>query len=1063
MSKVSLNIFQKDLENKVKKICSNIKPNSELEVSFGNKKKPMSLKKFHNLIKYLNVRMKRDKLKLVHNTSLDIMYNYDQKTNSTYRITINNIETINNFIQNNNLLKNHTIFSKQVRTCLDNLEGDVKNIFIINKVKSPEKFIELDEYDIRIKFSEENELDQSVLRKLLLLDENERHQIGFRFKQRISLVIDDNPNYKMSIDLTDVKSSNNLSNLVNMISKYELEVDVTFKKQSSDLKMLDKFTENILNLEQFLQESSLLVTKTESSNVIKNLNKLAYNDDNESYKDLPGMQSTSVEVYHVLDHIPGNYTATDKADGERYFLMILDSQVYLISNNLEVKKIKTNLSAKSLQYNLTVLDGEYLYIPKYRKFLYLTFDVLFFQGKDVREEESLRNRLLYSSKILKDVFNVDLIISNYSDDNIYDYHKNNIKTHLTQLNNSLKNAEDNQVINGKYFIFPLTVSPEYEIYNLSTLLWESYVLSGELECPYKLDGIIYTPINQKYTRNIRETKFKILKWKPENTNSIDFYVQYERNPDTKKIITVYDRTNLDKTLEEYIDENKSATIDFDNVDKYKTSNSVYQILNLYVGNIKNNQEVPVLFQRENDNHLAYIYLVDGYPRDIEGNIIQDGTVVEFAYNNLGTIQDKFRWIPLRTRFDKTESVMRFKRKYGNNFDIANRIWNSIKNPIKFEDIKLLSNKNTNQEHIKVLKTKITSETISLARRDDTYYQLVNNLCKSMTAFHNWIKSNIIYTYCSKKSLLDNSKASMEVLDIGTGRGGDLLKFFHAKVKSVVATDVNEAGFNSGSDGAISRYNIFKKKMPHFPKITFIVADAGQKLDYESQTKVTKMNDNNSKLLKYVFGENQNASKYNTFDIINAQFMIHYLLKNVETWENLCSNINKYLRKDGYFLVSTLDGKIVYNELKKGNVNQEYINEDGQKRFMFDIKKKYPDNLDFSKLKGYDNLGIPIDVHLSLFMEEGVYHEEYLVNPSFLINELKNKCGMRLVETETFQNLYYVYEDFFKNTANFESKAETRKFFNDVKTFYNMDDENTKKWFAYSKMNRYFIFQKLHAQ
>lgn len=1060
MSKVSLNIFQKDLENKIKKICSNIKPNSELEVTFGNKYKPISLKKFHNLVKYLNVRMKRDKFKLVHNTTLDIIYNYDQKTNSTYRITVSDIDKINNFIQSNNLLKNHTIFSKQVRTCLDNLEGDTKNIFIINKVKSPEKFIQLDEYDIRIKFSEENELEQSVLRKLLSLDENERHQIRFRFKQRISLVIEDNPNYKMSIDLTDVKASNMLGNLTNIVSRYELELDVSFKKSTNDMKMLDKFAENMLSIEQFLQESSLLITQTESNNVVKNLNKLAYGDDNESYKDLPGMQSTSVEVYHVLDHIPGNYTATDKADGERYFLMIHNNQVYLISNNLEVKKIKSDLGVKSSPYNLTVLDGEYLYIPKYRKFLFLTFDVLFFQGKDVRDEESLRNRLLYASKILKDVFSVDLIVSSYGDENVYDYHKKNITTHLTQLNNSLKNADDNQVINGKYFIFPMTVSQQYEIYNLSTLLWESYVLSGDSECPYKLDGIIYTPINQKYTRNIRETKFKILKWKPENTNSIDFYVQYERNPDTKKIVTVYDRTNTEKTLEEYVDENKSATIDFDNVDKYKTSNAVYQILNLYVGNIKNNQEMPVPFQKENDNNLAYIYLVDGYARDIEGNIIQDGTVVEFAYNNLGNTPDKFKWIPLRTRFDKTESVMRFKRKYGNNMEIANRIWNSIKNPIRFEDMKLLSNKNTNQEHIKLLKTKITAETIGLAKRDDTYYQLITNLGKTMTAFHNWIKSNLIYTYCSKKTLLDNSKAFLEILDIGTGRGGDLLKFYHAKVKSVIATDVNEAGFNSGSDGAISRYNIFKKKFPHFPKITFIVADAGQKLDYENQTKVSKMNDINSRLLKQVFGENQKVSKHNTFDVINAQFMIHYLLKNVETWENLCYNVNKFLRRDGYLLVTTLDGQMVFNELKKGKLNQEYIDENGKKKFMFDIKKKYPDNLELSKLKGYENLGVAVDVYMSLFMEEGVYHEEYLVNPSFLINEFKNKCGMRLVETETFQNLYYVYEDFFKNTANFESKVETRKFFNDVKKFYNTDDENTKKWFEYSRMNRYYIFQKL---
>ena len=69
--------------------------------------------------------------------------------------------------------------------------------------------------------------------------------------------------------------------------------------------------------------------------------------------------------------------------------------------------------------------------------------------------------------------------------------------------------------------------------------------------------------------------------------------------------------------------------------------------------------------------------------------------------------------------------------------------------------------------------------------------------------------------------------------------------------------------------------------------------------------------------------------------------------------------------------------------------------------------------------------------------------------------------MRLVESESFQNLYYVYQDFFQNTAQYESKMETRKFFNDVKEFYNQKDETTKDWFEYSKMNRYYIFQKLN--
>ena len=86
-------------------------------------------------------------------------------------------------------------------------------------------------------------------------------------------------------------------------------------------------------------------------------------------------------------------------------------------------------------------------------------------------------------KVLKDVFNVDMRIGFYNKDydpkEIYDFHKTNIKNHLGQLNTHLKASSvkqsDNQVVNCKYFIFPMTVGTQYDIYTLSTLMYESYV------------------------------------------------------------------------------------------------------------------------------------------------------------------------------------------------------------------------------------------------------------------------------------------------------------------------------------------------------------------------------------------------------------------------------------------------------------------------------------------------------------------------------------------------------------------------------------------------------------
>jgi len=208
MSKINLDFFQKDLDTRVKEICNKINPNDELEVSFGSQKKPISLKKFNNLLKYINFRSIRDKIQKNHSTQIDITYSYDQKSMSNYRISINGIEQINNFIQNNNLLKNHTIFSKQIRTYIsqDKIDTDTETnnkITLINKVKESKKFIALDEYDMRIKLSnEKTDISQSTLKNLLSLDETERHQISFRYKQRVSLELENNSDYNLNIDLT---------------------------------------------------------------------------------------------------------------------------------------------------------------------------------------------------------------------------------------------------------------------------------------------------------------------------------------------------------------------------------------------------------------------------------------------------------------------------------------------------------------------------------------------------------------------------------------------------------------------------------------------------------------------------------------------------------------------------------------------------------------------------------------------------------------------------------------------------------------------------------------------
>ena len=69
------------------------------------------------------------------------------------------------------------------------------------------------------------------------------------------------------------------------------------------------------------------------------------------------------------------------------------------------------------------------------------------------------------------------------------------------------------------------------------------------------------------------------------------------------------------------------------------------------------KQTPTPFKEKDDLHEAYLLLKDGEVRDMDGNMLSDKTVVEFYYNMTPGIPNKFRWVPMRTRYDKTEAVV----------------------------------------------------------------------------------------------------------------------------------------------------------------------------------------------------------------------------------------------------------------------------------------------------------------------------------------------------------------------------------------------------------------------
>lgn len=1019
---------------------------SEVEVSFIPSKAKLTLTNYIVLLKSLVKKAKQEKLKIEKTTTLDVNYSYDYETFNNYRITLLNLTTINNIISTMSLRENHVIFSLLTKKILD---GST-DLEIMNKKKSKEHIIDIIDMPLRFRLADEVMVDKNNLIDLQHVNHAEKNNITFRLKERLSVFNVENDNYIIRTDLTTVRTSNNLNKIESAYKTYELEVEIKFKKTNNG-KLLSSIENNLFNeityLLKILQKSNILIGNKESVQVIDDMKTLTKS----TLNDLPAMQSVSAELIHIIDNIPNKYSVTDKADGERSFLFIHNNNVYIISNTLEIKKINNNEynQKKIEEYNNTIIDGEYISLVKENKYLFLGFDILFFKNQDVRETSSLIERYKLINQLNQDIFDQEIIPQNYQGpfdlDKILKFYEKNLFQYMKFINTSIKKNKMN-IIATKYFIFPIGGHP-CEIYAYSNLIWKLYTTNIDFNCPYHLDGLIYTPLEQKYT--LEKIINRTFKWKPASLNSIDFYVQFEKNKDTDLPVIAYDNSYDNILTDKTLENDNAEEVDI------KVKNKMYNILSLYVGKYRNGKETPELFQKEERNYIAHIYLERGEPRDIEGNIIQDGTVVEFSYNNNPLMEKPFRWIPLRTRYDKTDMVIKYKRKYGNSDFTANRVWQSIIDAVETGDIELLGKIETYDKHLIELKKRITGQTIGKLREEDAYYQYQNKLVKTMGQFNNFIKSNLIYTYCNQNYIEKNVTKKLNILDYGCGRGGDIQKFYHTRkgINFYVGFDIDQYGIYSSSDSIISRYNEFKRKLPNYPDMEFLVADGSSKLNFEDQIKsITKIPDVSKPLIKKYFGETPDSKDHVKFDIFNIQFVIHYLFKNDITLDNFCDNINKYLNKDGFILITVFDGDIIHNSFnKQDRITGYYTSKEGKRDVLFDIVKKYP-----SDIKSLNQTGLAIDIQMSWINNN--YITEYIVTPSFITETLHKKANMNLVDTGSFAELYEKYRDFFENYVKYE-QSESYKILNNVAKFYDLTDESIACSYEYMKLNKYYVFQK----
>ncbi len=1027
----------------IKKLYNKTDSNKEFEfMIYNNDTFSLSYQDYLTCLEFLTKRAKFQKLKIETINTLDIAY---LENETSYRITLEGIDTINKYMKMLHDWKNHIIYKVLITKFL---EGS-KDIQVMEKVKESENVVDVKEYNVRVRLSEENEVDKKTLEKLKSLDHTQIPNISFRFKERVSVFLESAKDKHIKIDLTKTTTSRNINRIDNIVPKYELEIEYMNKskpKGDDDLNLMLKETEILFKV---IQQSNFIISKTQTTNVLKEYAKIL-SLEFDKMQNLNGRKPESLEIQYLTEMLPNKYAVTDKADGERNFVIIVDGGVYMINSGLHVKDTGIKLDKKLAKYNGSILDGENIFLAKENRHVMMIFDCLFNGSKDVRTNPNFMERLKDADEIISECFilgkqkgfeykDYESKDKEFNLNNIAKYHEEQIKIFMDNLNNDIQLEKKFPLIRRKYFI-AASGAKAWEIFKFSQLIWEKYTEDANIKCPYLLDGLIYHPLNQTYTTVAKESKFVEYKWKPPTKNSIDLYITFEKDPKTGKLLNVYDNS-----VDEYV------------------RNKPYRIVNLYVGKTVNPKtgEEPYPFREEENGSQAYLFLHDGEVRDAEGKIISDKTVVEFYYNDNAEVDPRFRWVPLRTRYDKTENVMKYRRGYGNYYTIANKVWRSITNPILMSDMADLARGNNEAKNeffydkkIELIRSKIGKELIITANKETAYYTVTSDLAKPWRAYHNWIKSLLIYTHCH---YMYQDNRHLSVLDIGCGKGGDIMKYYYANIEFLAGLDYSKENLTDSFNGAISRYNNFRKGKPRFPRMDFFQGDGCALFNYDDQFRALGgMSYEDKKAMEKYFSKD--PAKRVMFDRISSQFAIHYMFRTRETLENLKQNINDYLKPGGYLICTCFDAQRVvelFGETDK--FSTYYTNEKGEKKLFWQMIRKY------DKPKDKDGIiqeGNPIDFFGAWMFQEGQYETEYLVDRRFIEKEFLEGCGLELIDTDLFDNQFRLQKEFITKYAQYESVPETRKFMMSVKQFY--DEEHTdiiKGCIINDSITRYYVFRK----
>lgn len=569
----------------------------------------------------------------------------------------------------------------------------------------------------------------------------------------------------------------------------------------------------------------------------------------------------TMERRHVVAGRPHNilsgYTVTNKADGERCFLVVArDKRVLRWTKDGKVAW--TGLSATKDIHIGDVVDGEYLADRN----LFCIFDVYNFRGKS-----TLRLPLMTS------------------DDDVT---KEPLKSRLGCAHLFVEDLrKDFAVLSART---PLRVETKLFLAGDGAAMEQAIKTLLDTQFEYPTDGLIFTPRASPVAPVVDrkgDTWLRVYKWKPASQNSIDFLVSFKKD-------NSYDPVLGQNAVRGTLFVSRSPGSDIVYPCETMTGEYVRPELPPDLRVIAETRDrAPSPFQPTAPKApTAYEILIPiaprGYPVDVTGAKVEDNTIIECVRD-----VEHGRWNVLRTRYDKTYQYrVRGEPQFGNDINTAESIWTNIHNPVT-------------EEMLRMVHSSPPSDTFE----DELYYrdtlEAAGRVMRPVMDFHNRIKEEM---YRSSIRAGDN------LLELAMGRANDLHKWRKTRPAKVVGVDLSSGNLEGGRQGACVRYlkETAKQKLP--PAL-FIVGDMSVPLMEQDNRYLRILDKREPAPTEYL----AQFAGLTEFDVISCQMAMHYACESEEKFRSFVGNLTRHGK--GIYFGTCMDGQAVYSLLlgKKGHI------------------------------------------------------------------------------------------------------------------------------------------------